>query len=180
MADEANIIRRVLQGDTESFRLLIERYEKPVVSMIRNLTRDGQACEDLAQEVFLTAYSKLRGFDPARSQFSTWLLTIARNKSINALKKKRPQSLGGLPEQIDEGGPYVQATDREAFARLDEALASLPAAQQRAFALVELEELSYEETAQIEAARVGTIKSRVNRAKAKLAAVLKRLEEDDQ
>ncbi len=179
MAEEADIIQRVLQGDTESFRLLIQRYEKPVVSMIRTVTSDGQTCEDLAQEVFLAAYSGLRRFDSARSRFSTWLFTIARNRSLNALKKKRPRSLAALPEQIDDDGPYEDAARQEAFARLNETLASLPAAQQRAFTLVEFEELSYEETAQIEGTRVGTIKSRVNRAKAKLAAALKRREEDD-
>ena len=54
-------IERVLQGDTESFRLLVERYEKSVVRMIRNITAETHSCEDLAQDVFLTAFASLMG-----------------------------------------------------------------------------------------------------------------------
>jgi len=76
MTEELDVIRRVLDGDTESFRWLVDRYAGPVVRMIRNITGDSHTCEDLAQEVFLAAYAKLRTFDPDRSQFSTWLFTV--------------------------------------------------------------------------------------------------------
>ena len=96
--EEINIIRSVLDGDTESFRLLVQRYQGPIVGMIRNIIDDHHMCEDIAQDVFFTAYRKLPSFDPGRSSFSTWLFTIARNKSINAAKKKRMVSMGTLPE----------------------------------------------------------------------------------
>ncbi|MHC4518314.1 MAG: RNA polymerase sigma factor [Planctomycetota bacterium] len=179
MTDEAGTIRRVLDGDTESFRLLVERYEKPVVRMIRNVTGDTQMCEDLAQDVFLTALARLRTFDPARSEFSTWLLTIARNRSINALKKKRPRLLEAPPEPLDETSPLEAVTQQEAFAQLDRALMSLPNRQRRAFVLVEFEGLSYEQVARIEATRLGTIKSRLHRARAMLTDVLRQHEADD-
>ncbi len=176
MANEAETIGRVLDGDTESFRLLVERYERTVVHMISRITGDNHSCEDLAQDVFLTAFAKLKTFDPARSHFSTWLLTIARNKSINALKKKRPRTIEVSPDRVDPGTPLAAAVRREAFARLDQALISLPDKQRRAFVLVEFEGLSYEQTAQIEGTRMGTIKSRVSRAKAKLAETLRQNE----
>ena len=179
MAEETDIIQRVLRGDPAAFKLLVERYQKRVIRMARSITGDGDTCEDLAQEVFLAAYSSLRRFDPARSRFSTWLFTIARNKSLNALKKRRPRVLGTLPEPVDDGKPYEDAARRELFAKLDRALVSLPASQRRAFVLVQFEGLAYEEAAQIEATRVGTIKSRVNRAKARLADALTRGEEED-
>lgn len=172
-------IERVLQGDTESFRLLVERYESSVVRLIRNITADAHSCEDLAQEVFLAAFAKLHTFDPARSGFSTWLLTIARNKSINHLKKKRPRVLATPPTQFDGATPLEVLTRREAFARLEQALASLPNQQRRAFVLVEFEGLSYEQAAHIEGRRIGTVKSRVSRAKAKLCETLRQYEANE-
>ena len=99
MTEETEIIQRVLQGDTESFALLVHRYQGPVVRMVRNLTGDVQACEDLAQEVFLATFAGLRRFDPARSRFSTWLFTITRNKCINAMKKRRPVPMRQPPQR---------------------------------------------------------------------------------
>lgn len=179
MTDETKTIQRILGGDTESFRLLVQRYEKPVLSMVKNMTGNAQIAEDLAQEVFLAAFVKLKTFDPARSRFSTWLFTIARNKSINALKKKRPQLFGAPPEQTDCREPAENMERREIMAMLDQALTALPGRQRRAFVLVEFEGLSYEEAAQIEATRIGTIKSRLARARAWLAEAMRRYEEDE-
>ncbi|MHC4439673.1 MAG: RNA polymerase sigma factor, partial [Planctomycetota bacterium] len=64
MIEETGAIRAVLEGETESFRLLVERYQKPVIRMIANLINDRHICEDIAQEVFLAAYKKLPSFDP--------------------------------------------------------------------------------------------------------------------
>ena len=179
MTDETKTIERILAGDTESFRLLVERYERSVAGMVAHLTGDVQRCEDLAQDVFLTAFAKLKTFDPARSRFSTWLLTIARNKSLNALKKKRPRTFDDPPEPVDPRTPLEAATQREAFAKLDRVLTSLPDRQRRAFVLVEFEGLSYEQTAQIEGTRIGTIKSRIHRARAMLTRALRHDEEHD-
>jgi len=172
------VIRRVLEGDIESFRFILEKYESPVVRMIRNITDSTDSSEDIAQDVFLTAYKKLASFDPARSNFSTWLFTIARNKSINALKKKRALSVTELPEKADTREPLHDLAKKEFFDQLDRKLRALPSRQRRAFILAEFQKLSYEEIAQIEGARLGTIKSRINRAKNKLRSALKDLDGD--
>jgi len=172
MTQEIEVIRQVLEGDVESFGQIVERYEKPVVRMIRNMANNRESCEDIAQDVFFTAYKKLTSFDPGRSNFSTWLFTIARNKSINAMKKKRPVSMGQLPEKMKPHNPSDKMAEREFFDRLDRELLALPSSQRRAFVFAEFEELSYEEIAQIEGARIGTIKSRINRAKKRLAKAL--------
>jgi RNA polymerase sigma-70 factor (ECF subfamily) len=172
MTQETEAIRRVLQGDAESFRFLVERYERPIVRMIRNVTGDMESCDDIAQDVFLAAYRKLSSFDPACSNFSTWLFTIARNKSINAFRKKRPRSMSEPPETTNRHNPGDELAREEFFARLDRALQALPSAQRRAFVLAEFDELPYAEIALIEGARTGTIKSRINRAKKKLRSVL--------
>lgn len=172
MTQDVEVIRRVLQGDVESFRLLVERYERPIARMIRSVTGDTESCEDIAQEVFLAAYRKLSSFDPACSKFSTWLFTIARNKSINAFKKKKPRSMSELPDTTNHNNPGDELAKEEFFARLDRALQALPSAQRRAFVLAEFEKLPYAEIALIEGARTGTIKSRISRAKKGLRSVL--------
>ncbi len=90
MIDENTIIKNVINGDAASFRLLVERYQKPVIRMIGSIVNDRHICQDIAQDVFFAAYRKLKTFDNGRGSFPTWLFTIARNKSLNAIKKKRP------------------------------------------------------------------------------------------
>src|SRR5260221_13951058 len=88
MPEDSDIVKHVLNGDVDSFRILVERYQRPVLSMIRRLVWDSHRGEEIGQDVFVAAFQKLSAFDPARSKFSTWLFTITRNMSINALKKK--------------------------------------------------------------------------------------------
>jgi RNA polymerase sigma-70 factor (ECF subfamily) len=180
MTEETGIIKAVLDGDTESFRLLVQRYQKPIIRMIANLINDRHICEDVAQEVFLAAYKKLPSFDPARSSFSTWLFTIARNKSINVMKKRRIPSIGNPPEDPDFSEPVDSLIRDELFIELDKALKSLNPGHRRALVLAEFENLPYEQIAQIEGVRIGTIKSRINRAKHRLRMVLDGIDRDIQ
>ncbi|MFB0524852.1 MAG: sigma-70 family RNA polymerase sigma factor [Phycisphaerae bacterium] len=178
MIKETDVIHQVLNGDVDSFRLLVQRYQRPVISMIKNIINDQHMCEDVAQDVFLTAYKKLDSFDPARSNFSTWLFTIAKNKSLNVLKKKRALSMSQLPEKTDSRNPSDELGEKELFDELDRILQTLPVRQKTAFVLAEFEKLPYAEIAQIEGVRIGTIKSRINRAKRKLSSALENLDGD--
>ena len=180
MIEETGIIRAVLEGDTESFRLLVQRYQKPVIRMIANLINDRHICQDVAQEVFLAAYKKLPSFDPARSSFSTWLFTIAKNKSINAMKKRRIPSVSNPPEKPDFSEPVDSLIRDELFVKLDQALKSLSPGHRRALVLAEFENLPYEQIAQIEGVKIGTIKSRINRAKHRLRSALDGIDGDIQ
>ncbi len=136
MVEEISIIKAVLDGDIESFRLLVQRYQGPVIRMIKNIIDDHHICEDIAQDVFFTAYKKLSSFDPDRSSFSTWLFTIARNKSINAAKKKRTVSISNLPENSDSSTPANSLAQQEFFDRLDRVLQTLPTKLKTAFVLL--------------------------------------------
>ena len=176
MNEDVNIIRDVLNGDTDAFRFLVQRYQKPVISMIKNIINDSHLCEDIAQDVFFTAFRKLKSFDSARSSFSTWLFTIAKNNSLNVLKKKQILSIDQIPEKADTNTPSENLKKQEFFDMLDKAFHNLSANQKVAFILAEFENLPYEEIAQIQGARIGTVKSRINRAKKKLAAILKTLD----
>ena len=176
--EDFDIVKRVLNGDVDSFRILVERYQRPVLSMIRRLIWDSHRCEDIGQDVFVAAFQKLSTFDPARSQFSTWLFTIARNMSINALKKKFPLAMEELPEIPVSNNPSQCLSDKEIFMQLDETLKTLPGKLQRAFILAEIEQMPYDEVARIEGARLGTIKSRINRARARVYAAMKGMKGD--
>ena len=176
MNEDVNIIRDILNGDIDSFKFLVQRYQRPVIGMIKNIINDSHLCEDIAQDVLFAAFRKLKSFDSARSSFSTWLFTIAKNKSLNALKKKQIPSIGSIPEKADTNSPSKNLQSKEFFDMLDKALYNLPTRQKVAFVLAEFENLPYEEIAQIQGVRTGTVKSRINRAKKKLAIALKTLD----
>lgn len=178
MQNDIDVIKQVLAGDTEAFRSLVERYERPVLSLVQHLLWDAEDTEDLAQEVFLTAFKKLSSYDPALSTFPTWLCTIARNKTINANKKKRPKSASVLPEQMSRDKATDHVVQEELFRQLDTLLLKLPEKQRRAFVLSQIEQLPYEEIAQMEGTRIGTIKSRVNRARSQLQATFALIRKD--
>jgi RNA polymerase sigma-70 factor (ECF subfamily) len=171
MIDEETIIKNIIDGDVESFRLLVERYQRPVIRMIGNIVNDRHICEDIAQDVFFAAYKKLATFDSAQSKFSTWLFTIARNKSLNAIKNKKLIAIDNNVE-IAAGNNPDNLEQQEFLSELDRHLYSLPRNQKTAFILAEFEKLPFEQIAQIEGVRVGTVRTRLHRAKRKLAKAL--------
>ena len=178
MVEEKVIIKRVVGGDVEAFRFLVERYEGGVFSFVFNIVCDRHVCEDVVQDVFFVANRKLGSFDSARSEFSTWLFTIARNKSINAIRKKRPIATAELPEGVDSDDPAEAVGRKEAFLALEVAIGELPVKLKSAYVMAEFEGMAYHRIGQIEGISIGTVKSRVHRAKKKLAAALKKFEGD--
>lgn len=169
-------IERVLAGDVEAFRELVERHQRRVFLFVRNIVRRMPDVEDLVQDVFAAAFQKLASFDAERSQFSTWLLTIARNRCLNHLQR----SSIATTSEFDFEGRTIQPVDAmlclELHARLDAALELLPLEQRTAFVLAEIDELPYSEIALIEKVELGTVKSRVSRAKQRLREVLSDLD----
>jgi RNA polymerase sigma-70 factor (ECF subfamily) len=172
MDEDEAVVNRVLAGDPEAFRALVLRYQEPLFRMAGNLLSDPQGCEDVVQEVFLSAYEHLKGFDPKRSRFSTWLFTIARNRCLSELRKKKPDLPGELDPPSDTRNPLDTLSDWDMYLHLDKALASLPAEQKTVFVLREFMGLDFSEIARIENAEEGTLRSRLSRAKARLRAVL--------
>jgi RNA polymerase sigma-70 factor (ECF subfamily) len=170
MLDDDQLIRRVVDGQTEYFRVLVERYQGALFGLIRNLIADAHECEDLAQDTLLAAYRNLNRYDPHRARFPTWLLTIARNKCLNALKQRKPIALETIPEQAESREREVDQED--ALRGFDAALARLPFEQKSAFVLSEIQGLTYQEISQIEQVSLGTIKSRISRAKGKLRCLV--------
>ncbi len=178
--DDQAVIAQVLAGDTDAFRVLVLRYQRPLFVFIGRLVGDRQECEDIAQEVFLAAYVHLRRYDPQCATFSTWLYTMARNRCVNAWKRRRPAARDVLREPADMRTPDLRLAEEELFQRLDAELDALPLEQKTVFVLSELQELSHEEVARIEGVKLGTVKSRLSRARAKLRAVFARIVEQHQ
>ncbi len=166
------MIQDLLDGKMGSFRGIIERYQRPVLRMISNIVHDHHAAEDITQDVFMAVFNKLSTFDQMRCKFSTWMFTIARNKSINHLRKNRKTLSMDSLEFVSSSDPSEQICNEEFFQQMDRALSKLPKSQKRAFVLAEFENLPYEEIAQIECTGIGTIKSRIHRAKKKLRKAL--------
>jgi RNA polymerase sigma-70 factor (ECF subfamily) len=173
MHDDLEAIQRVLADDVESFRRLVERYQRPLLTMVRNLTPPDTDHEGVAQEVFLAVFRCLASFDAKKSAFSTWLFTIARNRCRNEVTRRRPVAGGHLPDVVDRRSPELAAAEAELFRQLDAALNALPFEQRSAFVLAQLQGLSYEEVGRIEDVGVGTVKSRIARAREKLRRLLR-------
>ncbi|MEM0968245.1 MAG: sigma-70 family RNA polymerase sigma factor [Verrucomicrobiota bacterium] len=171
--DDNSLAARAARGDLASFQVIVERYQTSIFRMTFQFVKDYHLAQDLAQEVFVRAFRNLAKFDPERGNFSTWLYTIARNASCSALRKVKPfHRSHSLPEAEDEVTPSSHATRHDEFLRLDAALAELEEPFKSAFILAEIEELPLAQVAEIEAVPVGTIKSRVSRAKERLRRIL--------
>lgn len=158
--------------DLSAFQTLVERYQRPVYRMTHQLTNHHHTAEDLAQEAFVRAFRNIDRFDPKRGPFSTWLYTITRNLCRNAWRDSRLQLHGDEAELTDDNTPAISAQRREDSAQLDEALSNLDEPFRTAFILTEIEELPLAEAAKIEGVALGTIKSRVSRAKQRLREAL--------
>ena len=173
MTNEDQIVAQVLAGKTSEFRKLVEQYHQPVFRFARNLIGDEHDAEDITQEVFLAAFDHLASYNTNRASLLTWLFTIARNRCVNYLKRTRPVIDG---EAIANTQPAVSSDDdsvrNEFWSRLDEALDALPIEQKTAFVLAEIEGLPYADIAHIEQTTLGSVKSRIHRAKQRLRAVM--------
>jgi RNA polymerase sigma-70 factor (ECF subfamily) len=113
----------------------------------------------------------LSSYVSSRAAFSTWLFTIARNRCINLLKRSSTVSLE-KPASVEDVTSADTLASQELSEQLDRALAALPVEQRSAFVLAEIEELPYAEIARIERTSLGTVKSRIHRAKQRLRSLL--------
>lgn len=172
--DDRELVRRVLAGQTDDFRLLVERYQRSIFRFTSGLLWNREDAYDVTQEVFLAAFANLSGYVLSRAAFSTWLFTIARNRCINVLKRSRPVALDEPASVVDVKSADT-LPDQELWQQLDRALAALPVEQRTAFVLAEIEELPYADIARIERTSLGTVKSRVHRAKQRLRSLLEPL-----
>jgi RNA polymerase sigma-70 factor (ECF subfamily) len=158
----------------EAIALLLPVFRRRVFGLAYSFLRDREAAEDVTQEVFIKVWRALPGFD-GRASLSTWIYTIARNTSLSALRARRPQSSLSDPEvmeaveAIDPVPPADVMVDRAAVLRLVD---QLPTKQRQVIMLFYMEAQSHEEVAAMLAMPVGTVKTLLHRARARLGAAV--------
>lgn len=168
-------LRRAQRGDPRAWRDLVERYQRPVHALIWRLLvgRARHRAEDLTQETFVRVLRALPNFDPAGpASLSTWILTIATRLALNELRRPEPKELA--PEPIASERADADVERKRLGAAIASGVAALPDAQRAVLVLREYHDLDYAEIADVLELDVGTVKSRLSRARAALRAHLVR------
>jgi RNA polymerase sigma-70 factor (ECF subfamily) len=172
-------LARAKRGDSRARRDLVERYQVPVFALLSRMlrTRDRAAVEDLAQETFLRVFVALPRFEPkGPARLSTWVLKIASNLAIDELRKRRPETVAVDASAVQipaEARADAQAERRLLAAVLERAVDELPPEFRAAFVLREVHQLEYAEIASTLELDLGTVKSRLSRARKRLRVLLK-------
>ena len=183
---DQQLVERVQQGDRSAFDLLVRKYQHRVLKLVSRFVSDAAEAEDVAQEAFIKAYRALPAFR-GDSAFYTWLYRIAINTAKNALvsNRRRPVDFDldlQDPEQYERHARLKEADTPEGVLLTEEirlvvekALEQLPEDLRTAIVLRELEGLSYEEIAEAMDCPVGTVRSRIFRAREAIDKKLKPL-----
>ncbi|MCA9518835.1 MAG: RNA polymerase sigma factor [Myxococcales bacterium] len=172
-------MERFLEGRASAFQVLVNRYSQRIFNFILRHVGDASVAEDLVQDVFLRVVKNAAGFR-AQAKFTTWLYTIARNLSIDALRKAKHRQHVALDKPLssdDDGGATlldmvsdnapgsdVKTRDRRFVVALEKALRELPEEQREVFLMREMEGLKFREIADIIGVPENTVKSRMRYA----------------
>ncbi len=184
--EEHEIIQQVLAGDTNAYEALVKEYEKSVYNLaLRMMNGNAEDAADMAQEAFIKAYNSLSGFR-GDSKFSVWLYRIVSNVCLDQLRRQSRRPATSLSVENEEGeeaqldipdesmGPEAQLERKLTRESVQRGLQELTEDARQILLLREIQGLSYEEIADALAVEVGTVKSRIFRARKKLCAFLLR------
>lgn len=181
--EDRELVKRSLRGEREAFEMLIQRYQQPLLNYIGRMVRNRELSLEFTQEVFIKTYSSLHSYQP-QYKFSTWLFKIASNLIIDYWRRKKIPMLSlDHQEGTDSQGFNLQVPDdkpsiatkfelSELRKRIERALEKLPDSLRELFVWRHLNDLSYEEIAEIKGLPVGTIKNRVFQAKEMIRGLL--------
>jgi RNA polymerase sigma-70 factor (ECF subfamily) len=184
--DESALVAQARAGDPRAFTELVNRYERKIYRLAKNITQNNEDAEDVLQDAFLKAYEHLDGFQ-GNSKFYTWIVRIAVNEALMKLRKRKSDRTVPLDEPMDLGEETVereiavwednpeQRYSREEMQHiLDEAVDGLKPDFRTVFVLRDIEELSTEETADALGISIAAVKSRLLRARLALREKLTR------
>ena len=183
--DDSGVVAAFLGGDERAFQELVERYQTRLLNFIYRTIGDRERAEDLVQEVFIRVYRHLHRFDTSK-KFSTWAYTIASNLAKNELRNRSRNPLvlfqtitknwqdEDRPLHFEDSTTRPDDLYRKRHLRqlVERATAQLPEHHREVFVLRELEGKSYEEIAEITSCNLGTVKSRLNRARNSFAEII--------
>ena len=186
---DAELVGRFKEGDRDAYAEIVRRYQDRVFSLCVRMMGDREVAEEVAQDVFVARFRSLESFR-GDAQLSTWIYRVAINHCKNRRlyrrrrKMERHEALEGEPRDAEDGptrqiadeGPGADASlhAREASDVLRQALEQLDEEQRNIIVLRDVQDLAYEEIADILGLARGTVKSRLHRARASLAKVLAR------
>jgi RNA polymerase sigma-70 factor (ECF subfamily) len=183
--EDTALVNAYLAGETRSFDVLVERYQARLLNFVYRIVGDRERAEDLVQEVFVRVYRHLGRFDRSK-KFSTWIYTIASNLAKNELRNRSRNPLvlftsmtnGWEDEErpLEFEDPSSRPDDmfrkRHVRELVESSVAQLPSHHREVFVLREIEGRSYEEIAEITHCNLGTVKSRLNRARNSFAEII--------
>lgn len=166
MTDDQQLIKRIIEGDMQAFKLLIKRNERLVAHMVAKIVSIEEDREELCQDVFLKVYDKLETFN-YQSRLSTWIATIAYRTSLNHLQKKK--IITGIDDEemlqtqldrlTDSHTPETVRMDQDMKSYIVGLVDQLPMQYRTVITLFHLEEMTYPEIAEITGMPTGTVKN---------------------
>jgi RNA polymerase sigma-70 factor (ECF subfamily) len=175
------LMRRVQTGDQEAFTALVDRYKDRVLNFVYRMVGQYQTAEDLAQETFVRVYTRRDSYRPG-STFSVWLYTIARNLTLNYIRdmgrratvwpERAAEDYEGLVGDADAADPLEELQRTELSEKVGRAVSVLPDKFREVILLRDISGLEYQQIAKILRCPLGTVKSRVNRARLRLKELL--------
>jgi RNA polymerase sigma-70 factor (ECF subfamily) len=177
--EEQQIIQAVLAGDSGQFEALVHAYEKTVYNLALRMLGDPQDALDASQETFFRAYRALASFR-GDSKFSVWLYRLASNVCLDMLRKRSQAQVVSLSDEEGDElpipdtslSPEAALEKKELRRMVHQGLEQLDPVFRQALVLREINGLSYDEIATVTGLEPGTVKSRIFRARKKLAAIL--------
>ncbi len=188
---DAELVARVQRGDKQAFNLLVIKYQRKILRLLSRMIRDPADLEDVAQEAFIKAYRALPQFR-GESAFYTWLYRIAINTARNWLSSvgKRPSAPNAIESEDGEtfnetdslsdiSTPESMVASREIAETVNAAIEELPEELRNAIVLREIEGMSYEDIAQTMGCPIGTVRSRIFRAREAIAKRLRPILDTD-
>lgn len=166
----AAILQQISKGNQQAYAEIVNHFQHSLFAYLGRMGISQSQAEELAQETFLRAWQNLNRFDPEKAAFSTWLFTIARRLALNELSRfsNKYESTGHEsvePETDESKTPNEDLAQKQQKQRLTQALLKLPLDQRNLLALAYVQELELADIARIEDCPVGTIKSRLYRAR---------------
>ncbi|MCS6835466.1 MAG: sigma-70 family RNA polymerase sigma factor [Anaerolineae bacterium] len=184
LSDEATLIRQAQAGNLEAFNALVLRHQDVVYNVVYRMLGDDASAQDVTQEAFISAYRKFASFQGGH--FRAWVVRIASNQALDVLRrdKRRPaESLDDLADEGDlplpDGGPTPEQAlqSRELQRAIQQCLESLNPEQRLTLILCDVQGMSYQEVADSTNAQLGTVKSRLARARLAVRRCLQAVEE---
>lgn len=166
---DAQLVGAAAQGSSQAFARLVDRHQQALRAFLRRACRDWALADDLAQETFLVAWSRIGKLEPG-ANVRAWLCGIGYNKALSALRSDRRAR--HREAAYAEGRPAAQSPQEEDRLALDRAMSNLPLEQRACVALCLAADFSHAEAAQALNLPLGTVKSHVTRGRTKLLAAL--------